>query len=247
MSPSVLIGASYLTSGLGLIARPGLRWFVLLPLSVNIIVFAGMLYGLIQQFDQAMTLLVPSVPDWLQWMEYVLWPVFVVLLLVMVFFTFTLIAGLLAAPFNGLLSEKVEQQLRGQSIESPFSWRELIAIAPRTFQREWQTLGYFLPRTLGLVILSFIPMGNLLAAPLWLLWGVWMVSVQYVDYPADNHQFSWSETLSWLRERRWATLGFGSVTYLALLIPGLNLLIMPAAVAGATQFWVQEQRHSKDL
>ncbi|MFP3499407.1 sulfate transporter CysZ, partial [Pseudomonas sp. SIMBA_059] len=39
----------------------------------------------------------------------------------------------------------------------------------------------------------------------------------------------------------WQSLGFGGITYLALMIPGVNVLMMPAAVAGATLFWVREK------
>lgn len=38
--------------------------------------------------------------------------------------------------------------------------------------------------------------------------------------------------LAWLRSKRWACMGFGRMTYLALLIPLVNLVMMPAAVAG---------------
>ena len=48
------------------------------------------------------------------------------------------------------------------------------------------------------------------------------------------------EMLAWLRDKRWQSLGFGGIVYVALLVPLLNLLIMPAAVAGATLFWVRE-------
>jgi CysZ protein len=47
--------------------------------------------------------------------------------------------------------------------------------------------------------------------------------------------------LAWLRSKRWQSLGFGGITYLALLIPLVNILMMPAAVAGATVFWVREK------
>ena len=65
-----------------------------------------------------------------------------------------------------------------------------------------------------------------------------MMAVQYIDYPADNNKLSWADMMVWLRQRRWQSLSFGAVTYAALLVPVLNLLIMPAAVAGATLFWV---------
>ena len=36
-------------------------------------------------------------------------------------------------------------------------------------------------------------------------------------------------------------MSFGGSVYLVLLVPVVNLLMMPAAVAGATLFWVREQ------
>ena len=164
-----------------------------------------------------------------------------VLVALMVFFTFTMLANIIAAPFNGFLSEKVEAVVRGVDNSPPFSWGELIAMVPRTLAREMRKLGYFLPRAIALLILSFIPVLNLVAAPLWLIFGVWMMAIQYIDYPADNHKLGWNEMLAWLREKRWQSLSFGGIVYLVLLIPVVNILMMPAAVAGATLFWVRER------
>ena len=71
-----------------------------------------------------------------------------------------------------------------------------------------------------------------------------MTLVMYIDYPADNNKMNWQDMLAWLREKRWQSLGFGGITYAVLLIPGLNILMMPAAVAGATLFWVRERGES---
>lgn len=183
----------------------------------------------------------PTLPDWLSFLSYILWPLFVALLVLMVFFTFTLVANIIAAPFNGFLAEKVEVVVRGEDTFPAFSWGELAAMVPRTFSREMRKLGYFLPRAIGLFVLSLIPVVNVVAAPLWLIFGVWMMAIQYIDYPADNNKMSWQDMLAWLRQKRWQSLGFGGITYLALMIPGVNVLMMPAAVAGATLFWVRER------
>ncbi|MGH8465054.1 MAG: sulfate transporter CysZ, partial [Pseudomonas sp.] len=159
----------------------------------------------------------------------------------MVFFTFTMLANIIAAPFNGFLAEKVEVVVRGTDDFPAFSTAELMAMVPRTLAREMRKLGYFLPRAIALFILSLIPVVNIIAAPLWLLFGIWMMAIQYIDYPADNHKMSWQDMLAWLREKRWQSLGFGGSVYLVLLVPFLNLLMMPAAVAGATLFWVRER------
>ncbi|MBX9762782.1 MAG: sulfate transporter CysZ [Pseudomonadaceae bacterium] len=241
MSAPVLTGPQYLGQGLKLILSPGLRLFVLLPLTINLILFSGLIVLSMQQFAGWVDTFMPTLPTWLSFLEYVLWPLFVVLVLLMVFFTFTLLANIIAAPFNGFLSEKVEVVVRGQDDFPPFSGAELMAMVPRTLGREMRKLSYFLPRAIALLILSFIPVLNILAAPLWLVFGVWMMAVQYIDYPADNNKMSWDDMLAWLREKRWQSMSFGGITYLALLVPGLNIVMMPAAVAGATLFWVRER------
>jgi CysZ protein len=68
-----------------------------------------------------------------------------------------------------------------------------------------------------------------------------MMAIQYIDYPADNHKLGWNEMLAWLRQKRWQSMSFGGIVYLVLLIPVINILMMPAAVAGATLFWVRER------
>ncbi|NWL78436.1 sulfate transporter CysZ [Pseudomonas taiwanensis] len=241
MPAPALSGPQYLGEGLKLVLSPGLRLFVLLPLSVNLLLFAGLIGFAVGEFSGWVDAFMPSLPDWLSFLQYLIWPLFVLLVLVLVFFSFTMLANIIAAPFNGFLAEKVEVVVRGQDDFPAFSWAELMAMIPRTVGRELRKLAYFLPRAGALLILSFIPGVNLLAAPLWIVFGIWMMAVQYIDYPADNHKLGWNEMLAWLREKRWQSLGFGGITYLALMIPFVNILMMPAAVAGATLFWVREQ------
>ena len=241
MPAPALSGPQYLREGLKLVLSPGLRLFVLLPLAINLVLFVGLIYFAGHQFSLWVDHLMPTLPSWLGFLNYLLWPLFVVLVTLMVFFTFTMLANIIAAPFNGFLSEKVEVVVRGTDDFPAFSWGELIAMVPRTLAREMRKLGYFLPRAIGLFILSFIPVVNLIAAPLWLLFGVWMMAIQYIDYPADNHKLGWNEMLAWLRQKRWQSMSFGGIVYLVLLVPVVNLLMMPAAVAGATLFWVREQ------
>lgn len=240
MPAPALSGPQYLGEGLKLILRPGLRLFVLLPLTLNLLLFVALIGFAMREFSGWVDAFMPSLPDWASFLEYLIWPLFVALVVLLVFFTFTMIANIIAAPFNGFLAEKVEVVVRGQDDFPPFSWAELVAMVPRTIGRELRKLGYFLPRAAGLLILSFIPMVNLVSTPLWFVFGIWMMAVQYIDYPADNHKLGWNEMLAWLREKRWQSLGFGGSVYLALLIPFVNIVMMPAAVAGATLFWVRE-------
>lgn len=240
MPTPALSGPQYLREGLKLVLSPGLRLFVLLPLAINLILFVALIGFAVDQFSGWLASLMGSLPSWLSFLDFLLWPLFVILLLLMVFFTFTLLANIIAAPFNGFLAEKVEVVVRGTMASNSAQLNGGKLSAPRTLKRELRKLSYFLPRAIGLLLLSLIPGLNLIATPLWLLFGVWMMAVQYIDYPCDNHKVSWDDMLAWLRAKRWQSLGFGGSTYLALLIPFVNILMMPAAVAAATLFWVRE-------
>lgn len=245
MIAPALSGPQYLHEGLSLILKPGLRSFVILPVSINLLVFIALISYSITGFSGWLNDWMATIPSWLSFLEIILWPIFVLALIAVIFFTFTTLTSIIAAPFYGLLSEKVEVVVRGHNDFPPFSSKELIAMVPRTMGREMRKLAYFLPRALLLLILWFIPVINILAGPLWILLGVWMMAVQYIDYPADNHKLSWGEMLAWLRQRRWQSLSFGGITYLYLLVPIFNLIVMPAAVAGATLYWVHEHNRQQ--
>lgn len=114
MPTPALSGPQYLREGLKLVLSPGLRLFVLLPLAINLILFVALIGFAIDQFSGWLASLMGSLPSWLSFLDFLLWPLFVILLLLMVFFTFTLLANIIAAPFNGFLAEKVEVVVRGR-------------------------------------------------------------------------------------------------------------------------------------
>ena len=78
------------------------------------------------------------------------------------------------------------------------------------------------------------------AAPvLWFGLGTWMMALQYGDYPMDNHRYSLAQVKRELRREPLTSLGFGAAVMLGSMVPVLNFLIMPAAVCGATIYWVE--------
>ena len=82
MLAPTLTGPQYLAQGLKLVLSPGLRLFVLLPLAVNTLLFIGMIVLAMQQFGGWVDTFMPGLPSWLSFLEYLLWPLFVVLVLV---------------------------------------------------------------------------------------------------------------------------------------------------------------------
>lgn len=236
-----LSGFHYLLAGYGIILQPGLRRFVLIPLAINFLFFLVLfvfLKHMVVAFDQW---ILAQLPAWLQWLGGVIWLLFFMSFFIFFLYAFVAFANVIAAPFNSLLAEKVECYLTGQQ-PPPVSIFENLKDAPRAIWRQLGIIWYFAPRALVLLILFFIPVINLLAAPLWFMFSAWFMAMQYIDFPTDNHRIPWSDVRIWASEHRWPTLSFGVSVLLAMMIPGLNLVTMPAAVAAATKFWVEESQ-----
>lgn len=237
MASRLFDGAGYLIRGFGLITKPGIRPFVLIPLTVNILIFSLLIWLGIGQFEALMDHFLPAEDSWFAWLRWLLWPLFTLAIVVLVFYTFTLIANLLAAPFNGLLAERIERYLGGEMPRQSGGLKPLMGELLPSLLSELRKTGYFLLRAIPLLILFFIPWTSPLAPFLWIVFSAWFLALEYGDYPMANHGLSFKEQRRRLRQTRFTALSFGGSLMLMMSIPLLNFLAMPVAVAGATLFW----------
>jgi CysZ protein len=231
------IGPLYAIKGFNLIIRPGLRRYVLIPLLVNIILFSGAIWLSTHYFDAYMTQVLPQGYDWIEWL---LWPLFAITMLLIMFFSFTLVANFICAPFNGLLAEAVERELTGSVAGNNTSLLQALKETPESVWNEVRKLGYFLLRAIPLLILFVIPGLNLLAPFIWLAFSAWLLAKEYLDYPMANHGIGFDEQRRLIKQERLGSLGFGaSITFLTM-IPVVNFIVMPLGVAGATAMYLDK-------
>lgn len=235
----LLKGARYLLTGFSLIHQKGIRRFAYIPMAINTLLFSFAIWLGFNKFGQWINSMIPNwLPEWaLAWIMWLIWPIFAVLLLLIVFFTFSIIANLLAAPFNGVLAEAVETKLSGKPPTS-LPWKEIIEDAPAMLWNEVRKLIYLLLWLVPLFILSWIPIVNIIAPLLWVVFSSWMLALDYHDYPMGNNQLKFPEQRALLRQKRSLALGFGAATLAATMIPFVNFLVIPAAVAGATALYL---------
>ncbi|HEX6927734.1 MAG TPA: sulfate transporter CysZ [Gammaproteobacteria bacterium] len=234
-------GVRHLLRGFALLRERDILPFVIIPLLVNLVVFAGLIWLAGDRFDALMDMLTPQLPEWLAWLAWLAWVLFAVLAALLVFYTFTLLANLISAPFNGFLAARVARHF---GVENPLldeqpAGRQMLD----DFGQELRKLGYFLSRAAGLgllsVLLLFIPLVNAVIPLLWFGFGAWMLALEYSDFHLANQGYRFAAERKLLRENLRPSLGFGAAAALATLIPFVNFLVMPAAVAGATALWCE--------
>lgn len=237
-------GVNYFMDGFELIRRPGLRTFVLIPLLINILLFAIGFYFAVGQLEQLFGWLNSQLPEYLSWLKFLLWPLALLAIVVVMAFVFSSVMNWLAAPFNGLLAEKVELMLTGKPLNTGGTM-DTVKDIPRMLGREWTKLKYYLPRAIVFLLLFWVPVIGQTAAPvLWFLFTAWMMAVQYCDYPFDNHKVSFNEMKFALRQTRGSSFSFGATVTLFSMIPIVNFIVMPVAICGATAMWVDKYREA---
>ena len=241
---SAFSGLNYLSQGAALLLTPGMKRFVLIPFVANCIVFILLTMSLISHFSSLQDWFTGLFPSW-SWISYLvafLTGLFIFFVLLIYGYSFTLLTNIIAAPFYGRLAEKIEANICGESVPE----ESIASMVLRTLRREMVKLFYFVSRGLlviiGLFMLSFVPLLNLFVPLIALLWGTWVMTLQYIDYPADNHQMPFSALRERLKQQRLSSIGFGGVIMVASMIPVINIFIMPIAVAGGTLFWINELR-----
>jgi CysZ protein len=86
-----------------------------------------------------------------------------------------------------------------------------------------------------LFVLGFIPVvGQILVVVLGAAFGGYSMALELTSRPFDARGYTLSERRRMLGSRRATTLGFGVAAYVLFLVPALAVVVMPAAVAGAT-------------
>ncbi len=151
-----------------------------------------------------------------------------------------LLSSLFAAPFNDALSEAVEQLASG--VEFPrVPLGAQVRNALRGIGGEIAKLALYAAVMLPLFFVSLlIPgAGQLVYSAVGFVLTAAYFAIDYVDWPASRRDGGFRFRLGMVRRHGAAMLGFGCGVWLFLLIPFVNLLFMPAAVAGGTLLFLE--------
>jgi CysZ protein len=122
----------------------------------------------------------------------------------------------------------------------------LLSGAWNSLVRELQLIGYFLPRTVAVgivaMMMSFIPVVNLLAPIIAGSWAAWCLCLQYLDYAADSQGVTFLALRKKVSDNRLNSMGFGLTALLASAIPLVNLVMLPASVVAGSLLWCRQHR-----
>jgi CysZ protein len=142
----------------------------------------------------------------------------------------------LAQPLSGPALERIVRQREAELGLPPRAPTGLVTDVLRSLQSLLVGWMVGLPPLIALVVAAWIiPGGTVLLFPLKLVVACIVVAWDVCDYPMSVGGMAVGKRLSVLADHRGAVLGFSLGLALAGLVPFLALVLLPTAVAGATQ------------
>jgi CysZ protein len=230
-------GVGCLLRGLGTYARsPRLMLLGLLPALLSFVALVAGLVAMVYLVDDVARFMTPWAESWTggvrDTLRFVLTLAIAAVWLVLSVLLFAAMTLLIGQPFYEAISKRVDDSMGGVAGEIDVSfWRSL----PRSVGESMRLL--LLTVTFGILIfaIGLIPVAGQVTAPiLAATLGGWVLALELTSVPFERRGKRFRERRMMLRSRRAMSLGFGMATFVCFLIPLGAVLVMPAAVAGAT-------------
>ena len=218
---------------------PALRRLAIVPLILNVILYAIAISLFIQYYETGFGLLIARPEAW-YWLigYYVLRGLAFVTVIGVFLFSFVFIGRALATPFLDILSEWTEDALQGTPTNRPFHLGHWIVDILRS-------LGHTLGMLFLLVAafpLSFIPV---IGQAAWLGLGWLLLVYDFSGFALDRRRLTFREKWRHAHSERAGSFGFGAALFVLLAIPVVNLFgLSVAAVSGTLRVYEQDQSSS---
>lgn len=167
------------------------------------------------------------------------------LLIILFFFlmswTFIMVVGIIAAPFNSLLSSRIEQKLLSRQImdEDKNHAMELVRSSLlTTFKNEFKKIAFLILATGLTALLNLVP----IFYPVGVFMVAILLSVQFVDYSWSRHDLLFSDCLKDVMSNALPYFLSGVVFLGLVAIPIVNAFIPAFATSFYTVLWLHRKK-----
>lgn len=174
------------------------------------------------------------------WVGKIITAVFIIFMFLVMSWTFILVSGLISAPFNSLLSSRIEEKLTGNlpSTDTQKTFKGLIKDLGITFLNEAKKMVFIIILTALAFLLNLFP----LFYPVGIFLLALVLSIQFIDYSWSRHEMNFGQCVGDLFRNILSYGGYGLVFLVLITIPLINALVPAVATSFFTVLWLKRQK-----
>jgi CysZ protein len=212
-----------------LLSREELRSVIWRMLLLLLILFAGLTYGVFELSTAITDRFIPTGDAWyIGFLAWLLSLFSMLLSLAVGVVSFVTLGSIAVAPWLDQLYVRVGR-LNGMELEQQvMPWWKSIA---NSLWNSVMPVATFIPLAALAAIFLLVPIyGTIAATVIWSYASLKLLSFEFMDTPATFSGWKWPERKAQMEENKWYYMGFSGLAMFLLVIPGLNLFVLPAAV-----------------
>lgn len=205
----------------------GVLWRIVLMLFVLML---GVTFGVYSLAEYLAGLWLPAGDAWYwQIVSWLVWALAVLLAMFTGAVSFTMLGSVAVAPWLETLAARAEALHRGTAFtEQDAGWLGPVMHSLANAVRP--LLGLLGMGLLALAVIWLPLVGQVAAMLIWAYAGIRFLNYELMDVPATRRGWSFAERKRQLAGKRLFWLGFGGLGMALMMLPLVNLLILPAAV-----------------
>lgn len=184
----------------------------------------------------------PGAGFWSIFLEVILFILGFVVLLIVCYFLFTILGGLITAPFNENISQYIEEKITNEKVITGIGfWKDTYL----SIRGELQKLGFYFSILFVIFLLNFIPfVGNGVSVTLGAIFSCYFNALDFLDYPMQRKLMSFRQKLKVTQGGGMLTYGFGAIAFLMMFLPIINVFMKPILVVAGTSLY-NEKNYTK--
>ena len=168
--------------------------------------------------------------------NYLIYILTFLVLLVVCYFVYIIIGGIISAPFNETISQYVEETVTGVKCPAVPFWKDTWL----SIKGEILKLLFYFAIIAPLFLINFIPVaGNIVSSVLGLIFSFFYNSLDFFDYPMQRKMFTLRKKIRETNSLGILTYGFGSMAFLMNFLPFINTLLKPLLVVSGTKLYLE--------
>jgi len=209
---------------------------------INLIIYGSIFifsyYRLIDWVGKISGASSPDAGFWSIFLEVILFILGFIVLLIVCYFLFTILGGLITAPFNENISQIVEEKITNEKVITGIGfWKDTYL----SIRGELQKLGFYFSLLFVIFLLNFIPLiGEAVSLVLGILLSCFFNALDFLDYPMQRKLFTFKQKLKVTLRGRTLTFGFGAIAFLMMFLPIVNVFMKPILVVAGTSLYYEK-------
>jgi CysZ protein len=181
----------------------------------------------------------PGAGFWAIFLEIILFIFGVIVLLIVCYFLFIILGGLITAPFNENISQIVEEHITNEKVITGIGfWKDTYF----SIKGELQKLIFYFAILFVIFLLNFIPLiGNAVSVILGTVFSFFFNALDFLDYPMQRKLMTFRQKLKITQRGGMLIYGFGAIAFLMMFLPVVNVFMKPILVAAGTRLYYEEK------